>query len=193
MTVAEDRALLPDAAALAACAVASAVSRDRQSFAVLYRHFAPRVKSYALRLGAPIAEAEEIAQETLLAVWRKAGLFDAAKAGASTWIFTIARNLFIDRRRNARRSGEVADAALSAEPVDPATPDTALQADERERRVRDAIARLSPEQQAVIRLSYFSETPQTQIADTLGIPLGTVKSRVRLAAEKLRQYLEDCR
>lgn len=193
MTVAENRAMLPDAAVLAAYVGAIASTSDRQAFAALYRHFAPRVKTYALRLGAPAAEAEELAQETLLAVWRKAALFDQAKAGVSTWIFTIARNLFIDSRRRLARAGAIVAADQVEEPVDPATPHSVLEADDRERRVRDAIAKLSPDQQAVVRLTYFSETPQTAIAETLGIPLGTVKSRVRLAAEKLRHYLDDAR
>lgn len=192
MTAVENLNALPDPAALADCIAAISANGDRQAFAVIYRHFAPRVKAYALRLGAAAPEAEELAQETMLAVWRKAALFDRDKAAASTWIFTIARNLFIDSRRRLARS-PIADASPTEEPVDPATPEMALDAGDRERRVRDAIARLSPEQQMVIRLSYFSETPQTEIADALGIPLGTVKSRVRLAAEKLRLYLDDCR
>jgi len=190
MTTADDRALLPTAAELVALLRAVAAERDRQAFAALYRHFAPRVKSYGLRLRLRPDEAEELAQETLLAVWRKAALFDPARAGVSTWIFAIARNLFIDGQRRVGRA--VPEPEPDAD-IDLATPEAALITGETEARVRAAIARLSPEQQAVIRLSYFSEAPQTEIAAALAIPLGTVKSRVRLAAERLRQFLDSDR
>lgn len=191
LTDVDQREFVPSPAELAELVSAIASTRDRQAFAALYRHFAPRVKTYALRLGLRAAEAEELAQETLLAVWRKAALFDASKAGASTWIFTIARNLIVDGRRRSIRSPLVESDAGSEAPSDDATPEANAIATQRDQRVRAAIARLSPDQQAVIRLSYFSESPQTDIAETLGIPLGTVKSRVRLATEKLRAYLDE--
>ena len=165
-----------------------AAAADREAFAELFRHFAPRVKSYALRLGAPPAAAEELAQETLLSVWRKADRFDPARASASTWIFTIARNLRIDALRRER--------PLPA-PEDDADPsplaDALLSGVQDDRRVRQALGALPPEQLQVIELSFFSDAPHSAIAESLGLPLGTVKSRLRLAMGRLRALLEDLR
>ncbi|HEY1749977.1 MAG TPA: sigma-70 family RNA polymerase sigma factor [Caulobacteraceae bacterium] len=162
---------------------------DRTAFADLFGHFAPRVKSYLLRLGAAPALAEELAQETLLAVWRKAAGFDPAKAAASTWIFTIARNLRIDAARRERR-GDVADDPSDAPEAEPA-PDARLAAAQSEGRIRHALTALPPEQAEVVRLSFFSDKPHSEIAEQLGLPLGTVKSRLRLAMGRLRESLGD--
>jgi RNA polymerase sigma-70 factor (ECF subfamily) len=162
---------------------------DRGAFAVLFNHFAPRVKSYLLRLGAGAEAAEELAQETLLTVWRRAASYDPAKAAASTWIFTIARNLRIDLIRRERRPELTDDPALVPEPEP--SPDRALQAVQEESRIAAAMALLPPEQAEVIRLSFFSDKPHSEIAGVLNLPLGTVKSRVRLAMLRLRQLLED--
>ena len=168
--------------------LAIAARADRQAFAALFSHFAPRVKAYLMRLGARAEQAEELAQETLLAVWRKAALFDPARAGASTWIFTIARNLSIDALRRDRPA--LADEDPSdANPEAPA--DLVVLAAERDDRVRLALRALSPEQAEVVELSFFSEEPHAAIATRLGLPLGTVKSRLRLALARLRGLLED--
>jgi RNA polymerase sigma-70 factor (ECF subfamily) len=142
-----------------------------------------------LRLGASNASAEELAQETLLAVWRKAALFDPARAGASTWIFTIARNLRIDaiRRERPVPADDPSDAAPEA------GADAGVMAAEREQRVREAMKALPPEQAQIVELSFFSEEPHSAIAERLGLPLGTVKSRLRLAMGRLRALLEDVR
>ena len=170
---------------------AVAVAGDRQAFAVLFRHFAPRVKSYLMRGGSPEGLAEELAQETMISVWRKASLFDPRHAGVSTWIFTIARNLRVD---HFRRHGH---AVVDCEDHDgDEMPDTALALDEqlragrRERGVREALAQLSPDQAQVLRLSFYEELPHARIASERGIPLGTVKSRVRLAVNHLRRLLD---
>jgi RNA polymerase sigma-70 factor (ECF subfamily) len=168
---------------------AIAVRADRSAFAALFGHFAPRVKSYMLRLGAPPPLAEELAQETLLAVWRKAGAFDAAKAAPSTWIFTIARNLRIDAARRERR-GEALDDPTDAPDADPA-PDAALVAAQSGGRIRHALQKLPPEQAEVVRLAFFSDKPHSEIAAELALPLGTVKSRLRLAMARLRELLGD--
>ena len=162
---------------------------DRDAFAALFEHFAPRVKSYMLRLGAEPQLAEELAQETLLTVWRRAAAFDRAKAAPSTWIFTIARNLRIDAARRVRRSDPLDDPsdAPDAEPA----PDAALAAAQSEGRIRTALAALPPEQAEVVRLSFFSDKPHSEIAEELKLPLGTQKSRMRLAMERLRGLLGD--
>jgi RNA polymerase sigma-70 factor (ECF subfamily) len=168
---------------------AIATRGDRGAFAALFGHFAPRVKSYMLRLGAEPQLAEELAQETLLTVWRKAAAFDPAKAAPSTWIFTIARNLRIDAARRGRR-GEPADDPSDVADADP-TPDEALAAVQSEARVRQALLALPLDQAEVVRLSYFSDKPHSEIADELRLPLGTVKSRLRLAMRRLRDLLAD--
>lgn len=168
-----------------------AAVQDKQAFAALFRFYAPRLKSFLLKQGFSDIESEDLVQETMLNLWRKAESFDAAKAGVSTWIFTIARNCGIDRRR---RSAKIANAPVEADLEEP-DPDPSVEAQiivrENEAAVRAALNRLPAEQAAVIRLSFFAENPQVEIARSLGIPLGTVKSRVRLALQRLRQMMED--
>jgi RNA polymerase sigma-70 factor, ECF subfamily len=164
-----------------------AASQDRASFAALFEHFAPRVKSYLMRVGTPAALAEELAQETMLSVWRKAALFDADRASASTWIFTIARNLRIDA---ARRTRDPMTLVGEIEPDAPEEPFAIVARQQSQTIVRDALKRLPAEQRQVLALSFFEERPHSEIATTLGIPLGTVKSRVRLAISKLRELVE---
>jgi RNA polymerase sigma-70 factor (ECF subfamily) len=170
---------------------AVARDQDRQAFALLFRHFAPRVKSYLIRGGSDEAVAEELVQETMVSVWRKAALFDARRAGASTWIFAIARNLRVDRiRRQHLRLVDEQDEDSDDAMADGALPlDEQLRASRRELGVRSAMARLSPEQAQILNLSFYEEVPHARIARELGIPLGTVKSRVRLAVKHLRVML----
>jgi RNA polymerase sigma-70 factor (ECF subfamily) len=167
-----------------------AAAADREAFASLFTHFAPRLKSYLLGLGARPAAAEELVQDTLLTVWRKAASFDRARAGAATWIFTIARNLRIDAVRR-ERTALAYTIDLTEEPDAPETPDEELSISEREGRVREAMKGLSDDQATVVKLAFFQEKPHSEIAEVLGIPLGTVKSRVRLAMSRLRERLED--
>jgi RNA polymerase sigma-70 factor, ECF subfamily len=171
-----------------ACIVAIAASRDRVQFALLFAHFAPRLKGYFMRLGVSPDIAEDLAQDALLSVWRKAEMFDPSRASASTWIFTIARNLRVDLQRRARDPRRLTDGTDSI--PEPMPSDIVLSA-EREDRVRAALANLSSDQVDVIRLSFFEERPQSEIAKVLDIPLGTVKSRVRLAMSRLRLLVED--
>ncbi len=143
--------------------------------------FAPRIAAIMERSGVSAAEAEEIAQDVMVAVWRKAALYDSGRAGVSTWIFTIARNLRIDRARKASRAS-ASIAALGESPAQmEASAEETMLAGERDARVRQAMATLSPEQATALRLSFFSEKPHAEIARELSLPLGTVKSRTRLA------------
>jgi RNA polymerase sigma-70 factor (ECF subfamily) len=176
-------------ARLAAAIMAIAERQDREAFAFLFNHFAPRVKSYLLRLGAQPEMAEELAQESLLTVWRRAGAYNPAVAAASTWIFTIARNLRIDLARRAARATQVRDPLEDLAPE--ATPDEALIAVQDEARIRRAMASLSDDQAKVISLAFFADKPHSEIARDLGLPLGTVKSRLRLAMARLRALLDD--
>jgi RNA polymerase sigma-70 factor (ECF subfamily) len=168
---------------------AVAERRDRDAFAQLFEYFAPRLKAYLMRIGAPPAAAEDFAQEAMFVVWRKAALFDARAAGASTWIFTIARNLRIDALRRDGRGAPVTDVSLAAK--DPARPDDILVELDHARRIRRALETLSDEQAKVVRLSFFLDKPHGEIARELGLPLGTVKSRLRLAVTRLRGVLGD--
>jgi len=170
------------------CIIAIAARGDREAFASLFGHFAPRLKSFFVRSGAAPGLAEDLAQETLLMVWRKAGLFDPARAQASTWVFTIARNLRIDAKRRERDPQAVAEFFDSpAEPM----PSEHLLSAERDALVRRALTQLPAEQAEALRLSFYEDRPHSEIAGLLGLPLGTVKSRVRLAMARLRILVED--
>jgi RNA polymerase sigma-70 factor, ECF subfamily len=170
--------------------VAIATRRDRSAFASLFGFYAPRIKGFLMRTGSTAEVAEEIAQEAMLAVWRKASTFDASRARASTWIYAIARNLRIDRLRHER--GVSADALYEVLGCDDRErPDDTVEWAERDDRVRGALQELPNEQMTVVRLSFFEDRAHADIARILGIPLGTVKSRLRLAMAKLRERLSD--
>ena len=167
-----------------------ASSGDREAFKALFEHFAPRIKGFLVKTGCTPHEAEEIAQNVLIAVWRKASRFDPATTDAAAWIFTIARNMRIDAARRTTRDERLgqtmepkADVAESVEATFSRVEDAA--------RVKTAIYRLSAEQSAVIRLSFIEERPHPEIAAILKIPLGTVKSRIRLAMNRLRELLDE--
>jgi RNA polymerase sigma-70 factor, ECF subfamily len=184
------RQTLTDGPNHAALIEAIAQRQDRAAFAELFRYFAPRIKGWMLRAGASPAAAEEMAQEAMLAVWRKADLFDANRAGATTWIFTIARNLRIDTvRRERHPSTLLPDPIAETEFAEP--PDHALDCAERDKRIRSALSQLPAEQAIVIRKAFFEDKPHPVIEKELGIPLGTVKSRLRLAVARLRAVLEE--
>jgi len=168
---------------------AVALRRDREAYARLFEHFAPRLKAYLMRAGAPSGAAEDFAQEALLTVWRKAELYDPSRAAASAWVFTIARNLRIDTLRRDRSSVPKID--LSQLPDDPLRPDDILDDQDRVSRVRKALETLSKEQASVVQLSFFHDKAHSEIARELGLPLGTVKSRLRLAMLRLRDMLGD--
>jgi RNA polymerase sigma-70 factor (ECF subfamily) len=167
---------------------AVATRRDREAFLALYGFYAPRVKAYLIRIGGGHL-ADETAQETMLAVWRKAALFDPEKASASTWIFTIARNLFIDRKRRERRPEMDPSDPLLTEGDAPA--DQVLSARQSELRVRAALSSLPADQAQVIMMAFFEDKPHSAIAAELKLPLGTVKSRLRLAFGRLRGVLGE--
>lgn len=169
---------------------AIAARRDREAFKALFGHFAPRVAAFARRLGANAQVAEDLAQDVLLTVWRRAGQFDRRKAGAGTWIFTIARNRRIDMiRHEVRPDFDPADPSLQGEGE--AAADDRLAGRRREQSLRRAVARLPEDQALLMRLAYFEDKSHGVIAGELNIPLGTVKSRIRLAMRKLRQMLKD--
>ena len=173
--------------------VSLATDRDREAFASLFAHFAPRLKTFMLRQGMDKAGAEELAQEAMLAVWRKADLYDPQTASAAAWIFAIARNLRIDALRRERGGWMGGNFEVEAEfqVDDSPLPDQRLADSQSQERVRAALGRLSADQLQVIELSYYEEKAHGDIANTLGIPLGTVKSRLRLAMGRLRELLRE--
>lgn len=180
-----------DGAEAARLISAIASDGDRQAFARLFAFYAPRLKTMLSRQGFNAADCDDLVQDTMLAVWRKAGQFDAAAGAVSTWIFTICRNLGIDRRRRTARRLIVDDTPVVDDIYPAPSAEGELITIEEERRVRGALAHLPADQAEVISLSFFAQSPQTEIARRLGIPLGTVKSRVRLAMNRLRQLLDD--
>lgn len=168
--------------------VAVALYRDREAFARLFDHFAPRLKAWLMRSGASEIDAEDFAQETMMTVWRKADLFDPLKAKAATWIFTIARNKRLDKFRRDSRPLPVPEITFDMEEVP--RPDDLLASSQDAHRVRMALAKLNPHQIELLQMAFFFGRPHSEIASQLDLPLGTVKSRIRNAMAKLRQMLE---
>ena len=169
---------------------AIAAGRDRAAFAMLFRHFAPRVKAFIMRGGADAEAAQEVAQEALIMVWRKAASFDRSRASAATWIFTIARNKRIDLlRRSARLAIETEDSLTVFAPDDDDA-DKSNMTGQTYTRVKELLGDLSAEQLVVIQKAFFEDKTHTVIAEELKLPLGTVKSRIRLALGRLRGALE---
>ncbi|MBN9674045.1 sigma-70 family RNA polymerase sigma factor [Roseibium aggregatum] len=167
-----------------------AAERDKSAFVELFDYFAPRLKGFLMKQGADDAAAEEIAQDVMVTLWRKAELFDPEKSSASTWLYRIARNRRIDRlRRQKTAELDPDDPSLQPTPL----PDVADEMDARlrEKRVRAALEKLPDEQKEVVRLAFFSGKSHSEIADDTGLPLGTVKSRIRLAFGRLRQLIES--
>lgn len=164
--------------------------RDKAAFAELFQYYAPRVKAFLRRMAADDALAEEIAQDVMVTVWRKAEQYDPAQASASTWIYRIARNRRIDAARRAARPDLDANEEAFL-PSAPAAPDEALEALETEDRVRAALKNLPAEQIRLVTLAYYEGLSHTEIAERTDLPLGTVKSRIRLAFNKLRGLLSD--
>ncbi len=170
--------------------VAIGAERDRAAFALVFRHFAPRLRAFMIRGGCDRGDAEEIVQDVMVTVWRRAETFDPRQASASTWIFTIARNRRIDRLRRERRPElDPNDPALV--PDAPRSADQSLALSQDTRRLESAIATLPQEQRDILERAYYDEKPHSVIAEETGLPLGTVKSRLRLALGRLRKEVRD--
>lgn len=169
---------------------AIATRQDRAAFAGLFRYFAPRVKAFLMRGGADSDTAQEVAQEALILVWRKAASFDPSRASAATWIYTIARNKRIDLlRRTGKPAIETEDWLAVFAPEDDDA-DKSVLAGQTYSRVQELLRTLSADQLVVVQKAFFEDKSHTTIADELKLPLGTVKSRIRMALGRLRQALE---
>jgi RNA polymerase sigma-70 factor, ECF subfamily len=166
-----------------------AAARDRVAFAQLFDAYAPRVKSFMMRKGANPDQAEDLVQETMITVWNKAGLYASDRGGVSTWIFTIARNLRIDRLRR-EKSNMYTDLDDYDTESDDVAQDDAMSRNQEDAQVARALAQIPAEQRELLILSYVEDMPQSEIAARLQIPLGTVKSRMRLAYNRMRKLLE---
>jgi RNA polymerase sigma-70 factor (ECF subfamily) len=170
-----------------------ATDRSDQAFRSLFAEYGPRVRNFMLRQGVDAELAEELAQETLIAVWRKAALYSSEKGCATTWIYTIARNLRTDHIRRQRIWQELTDEQTASLASDEQPADEAIAEEQRRRRVQEVLRDLPEEQVEVVRLAFMEGLPHSEIAIRLSLPLGTVKSRIRLAYQKLRTSLENVR
>ena len=173
-----------------ALAVAVACDRDQTAFSELFDFFAPRLKSFLMRQNAGVTEAEEVVQEVMVILWQKAHLYDPEKSSLSTWLFRIARNRRIDVARRQRNGALDAHEPLLL-PTAPPAPDQLIESEDREQIVRTALAKLPVEQVTLIRMAFFFGQSHSEISAATGLPLGTVKSRIRLAFGKLRAMLEE--
>ena len=163
--------------------------RDKSAFAELFDYFAPRVKSFLLRLGTDMSLAEEIAQEAMIMVWRRAETYDPRQSAASTWIFTIARNKRIDRlRRENRPLPDMTDPAVMPESIE--TGEIQVARMQQEKKIRHALKNLPEEQAKMIFSAYYEEKSHREIAEESGVALGTVKSRIRLALNRMRAQMD---
>ena len=167
---------------------AVAASADRAAFRELFHRYAGRIKAFMIKGGAAPDQAEEIAQDVMVTLWRKSASFDPAKAGAATWIFTIARNRRIDLIRRERRP-EPDPQDPMYRPESPDDPQQVVLREDRDRAVREALSCLTADQRETVRLSFFTGLSHGEIAEQLEVPLGTVKSRIRLAFTRLRSVL----
>ncbi len=163
------------------------MEQDQSAFAELFRHFAPRVKSFLMKGGASETLAEEVTQEVMATLWTKAHMFDPARASVATWIFTIARNRKIDVLRKQRRP-EPEDLPWGPE-HEPDQADVLALQQETDQLAR-AVAALPEKQRDLVERAYFGDLTHSEIAAQTGLPLGTIKSRLRLALDRLRHVMK---
>ncbi len=161
--------------------------RDRAAFATLFAHFAPRIKGFLIKSGADAGTAEECAQDVMATLWHKAAQFDPTRASVATWVFTIARNRRIDMLRRQRRP-QPEDLPWGPEPEPDQAEIVGLRQDIES--LTTALAELPEAQRALIEQAYFRDLSQTEIARITGLPLGTIKSRIRLALDRLRHAMK---
>ncbi|MGR3648762.1 MAG: sigma-70 family RNA polymerase sigma factor [Shimia sp.] len=162
--------------------------RDRNAFASLFDFFAPRLKGFIMRSGTSNHQAEELVQEVMLTVWRKAEQFDPHRAQVSAWVYQIARNRQIDLFRKESRP---VPEELKEDPASEPDASQLLAVEQEAGHLRKALAELKPEQRDIIEKAYLGELTHQQISEETGLPLGTIKSRIRLGLERLRHELKD--
>ncbi|WP_306116003.1 MULTISPECIES: sigma-70 family RNA polymerase sigma factor [unclassified Roseovarius] len=164
--------------------------RDRQAFAQLFDFFAPRLKGFIMRSGVTSAEAEDIVQDVMLSVWRKASSFDPHRAQVSSWVYQIARNRQVDVLRKTRRP---VPEELKQETTTDVDSVQIIALEQEASKLRDALATLSDDQREMVEKAYLGELSHSEIQAETGLPLGTIKSRIRLGLERLRHELKGTR
>jgi RNA polymerase sigma-70 factor (ECF subfamily) len=172
------------------CMAAIAARGDRAAFAQLFRRYAPKVKAHLLARGAAAGAADELTQEVMLIVWRKAGLYDASRGSVAAWLYTISRNFLFHSSRGERRKAEPAMEISLPEAAPPPTSEQALLAAEQGRALSASLAQLPPEQREILEGAYWRGQTLQECAEERQLPLGTVKTRVRLALERLRGLMK---
>lgn len=168
------------------CLLGIKENKDMAAFTRLFRHFAPRIKAFLMKMGSSEAQAEDVMQDAMAQVWRKAGQFDPSIATASTWIFTIVRNKRVDVIRKERRPEPEELSWGPEEEADPAEQTAAAQEQEL---LRKAVRNLPKGQREIVEKAYFGDMSHSEIAEVTGLPLGTIKSRIRLGLERLRHEM----
>ena len=169
------------------CIILISTKKDEEAFSNLFSHFAPRIKSFLMKSGADATTAEECAQDTMVTVWHKAYLFDPTRAAASTWIFTIARNKRIDlARRNNRPEPE--DLPWGSDPEPDASDIIMIQ--QETTLLAEAVKNLPSKQRSIVERAFYADLSHQEIAEETGLPLGTIKSRIRLALQRLRHNMK---
>ena len=164
-------------------------NQDRMAFSSIFKHFAPRLKSFFIKLGCTDTQAEEIIQEVMIAVWTKANTYNSSKSSVSTWIYTIAKNKRIDKIRKEKRHYTV-DSDESLEIPCPSKQEEEILSSQLSKKISHSLKFLPKEQAELLKLSYFYEKTHSDIATDLKLPLGTVKSRIRLALSKMKNLVE---
>lgn len=162
--------------------------RSRSAFTQLFDIFAPKLKAYYRKGGLEQGIAEDLVQEVMLTIWRLADRYRPDLGNPSTWIFTIARNRLIDHvRRQQVRQGDLTDPSIQPEPMQ--TSDDLIDQHQRYRSLKAAVETLPKEQADLLKMAFFLHKSHSTIAAESGLPLGTVKSRIRLAIKRLRDDL----
>ncbi|MAH88618.1 MAG: RNA polymerase subunit sigma [Pelagibacterales bacterium] len=174
---------------LSLCINAIGVNQDKQAFSTIFKYFAPRLKSFLVKAGSTDSQAEEVIQEVMIAVWTKSATYDSSKSSVSTWVYTIARNKRIDKiRKEKRHYLSESDEGLEI-PVD-STQEKEILSAQLSSSLKKYMSNLPKEQSKLLQLSYFYNKTHADISEELKIPLGTVKSRIRLALTKMRHLVE---
>jgi RNA polymerase sigma-70 factor (ECF subfamily) len=164
-------------------------NQDKLAFSNIFKYFAPRLKSYFVKIGCTETQAEEIIQEVMIAVWTKSNTYNKEKSSVSTWIYTIAKNKRIDKIRKEKKHNTVESDESLEIPV-PSKQEQQILSTEVSEKIRHSLKFLPIEQAELLKLSYFYEKTHSDIAKDLSLPLGTVKSRIRLALSKMRNLVE---
>ncbi|MFL6696608.1 MAG: sigma-70 family RNA polymerase sigma factor [Vitreoscilla sp.] len=168
--------------------------QDRQAFGCLFTHFGPKLKGWLWKTGSTSDEAEELVQDAFVLLWRKAAQFDSSRASVGSWLFTIARNLRVDRRRAIHSAWTTLDDRAVEQVADPAFgQEHAMDRRQHDERVRSAMSRLTNDERLLVQLSFYEDMSHSRIAQQMKMPLGTVKTKLRRAAASLRVLLEECR